>query len=196
MYETIKALISRNDFTTAERLMDKHHTVLSEEQCRELRKLLLRQRRSKQAEVQKKQKHLRRTGHWRITWALKRFLVAGWTILGIILYPYAKIHYLAVRQGLSFQPRLSMELMFLLGLFLAVLFCGLGLFEARQAEKVDREAIDRAAQADRPDAETFRLLQRLEAYHRKEGKGWRTALLGTAAAALFQLWSICRTFFL
>ena len=48
MYDKIKALISRNDFTTAEKLLDRHSTDLSERQKRELRDFIAEQQRNKQ----------------------------------------------------------------------------------------------------------------------------------------------------
>ena len=195
MYEKIKALISRNDLTTAERVLDKHCEGLSPAQSAELRSLLAKQRRRRYAEFRKERKRLRRRGHWRAVWALKRGIVTCWSVLGIVLFPYVKIHYLAARQGLTVQRRLSMELVFLLGLVLGILFCGLGFSEVRRSRKANQEAKGRAARADCPDWETIGQFQCLEAFGRKEERGWLIALLCVTAAVLYQLWSIYRIFF-
>ena len=65
MYDKIKALISRNDFTTAEKLLDRHSTDLSERQKRELRDFIAEQQRNKQRDDLKRNKRLKLSGHWR-----------------------------------------------------------------------------------------------------------------------------------
>ena len=81
MYDKIKALISRNDFTTAEKLLDRHSTDLSERQKRELRDFIAEQQRNKQRDDLKRNKRLKLSGHWGVVYQLAHFrlcLISLW----------------------------------------------------------------------------------------------------------------------
>ena len=103
MYDKIKALISRNDFTTAEKLLDRHSTDLSERQKRELRDFIAEQQRNKQRDDLKRYKRLKLSGHWRAVWAIEKILFLSWLILGYVLYPYGKMQYFTLlsRKGMG-----------------------------------------------------------------------------------------------
>ncbi|MEY8420739.1 hypothetical protein AALA83_15880 [Oscillospiraceae bacterium 44-5] len=88
MYDKIKALISRNDFATAEKLLDRHSTDLSERQKRELRDFIAEQQRNKQRDDLKRNKRLKWSGHWRAVWAIEKILFLCWLILGKVFFYY------------------------------------------------------------------------------------------------------------
>ena len=149
MYDKIKALISRNDFTTAEKLLDRHSTDLSERQKRELRDFIAEQQRNKQRDDLKRNKRLKLSGHWRAVWVIEKILFLSWLILGYVLYPYGKMQYftlLSSWDGPPFQHRLGMELLFLLQLVLMALFFCFKSFAARR-QMIDRRSIVRTGQA-------------------------------------------------
>ena len=180
MYDKIKALISRNDFTTAEKLLDRHSTDLSERQKRELRDFIAEQQRNKQRDDLKRNKRLKLSGHWRAVWVIEKILFLSWLILGYVLYPYGKMQYftlLSSWDGPPFQHRLGMELLFLLQLVLMALFFCFKSFAARR----------RMEKSETPDAGSIRLLEKLEKSNEKEARGWLIALLCTMAGITFHL---------
>ena len=94
MYEKIAALIARNDFHTAEKLLRKHDLSLTRDQKDSLRKLAETQRLHNQRTAQKSEsnmKHVRRWGQLgRITLPLEIRLGKG-VLAGLILFaPYLK----------------------------------------------------------------------------------------------------------
>ena len=190
MYDKIKALISRNDFTTAEKLLDRHSTDLSERQKRELRDFIAEQQRNKQRDDLKRNKRLKLSGHWRAVWVIEKILFLSWLILGYVLYPYGKMQYftlLSSWDGPPFQHRLGMELLFLLQLVLMALFFCFKSFAARR-QMMDRREIKRQMEkSEKPDAGSIRLLEKLEKSNEKEARGWLIALLCTMAGITFHL---------
>lgn len=190
MYDKIKALISRNDFTTAEKLLDRHSADLSEHQKRELRDFIAEQQRNKQRDDLKRNKRLKLSGHWRAVWAIEKILFLSWLILGYVLYPYGKMQYftlLSSWDGPPFQHRLGMELLFLLQLVLMALFFCFKSFAAR-GQMIDRREIKRQMEkSEKPDAGSIRLLEKLEKSNEKEARGWLIALLCTMAGVAFHL---------
>ena len=190
MYDKIKALISRNDFTTAEKLLDRHSTDLSERQKRELRDFIAEQQRNKQRDDLKRNKRLKLSGHWRAVWPIEKILFLSWLILGYVLYPYGKMQYftlLSSWDGPPFQHRLGMELLFLLQLVLMALFFCFKSFAVRR-QMIDRREIKRRMEkSETPDAGSIRLLEKLEKSNEKEARGWLIALLCTMAGVAFHL---------
>ena len=190
MYDKIKALISRNDFTTAEKLLDRHSTDLSERQKRELRDFIAEQQRNKQRDDLKRNKRLKLSGHWRAVWGIEKILFLSWLILGYVLYPYGKMQYftlLSSWDGPPFQHRLGMELLFLLQLVLMALFFCFKSFAVRR-QMIDRREIKRRMEkSETPDAGSIRLLEKLEKSNEKEARGWLIALLCTMAGITFHL---------
>ena len=190
MYDKIKALISRNDFTTAEKLLDRHSTDLSERQKRELRDFIAEQQRNKQRDDLKRNKRLKLSGNWRAVWVIEKILFLSWLILGYVLYPYGKMQYftlLSSWDGPPFQHRLGMELLFLLQLVLMALFFCFKSFAVRR-QMIDRREIKcRMEKSEKPDAGSIRLLEKLEKSNEKEARGWLIALLCTMAGITFHL---------
>ena len=200
MYDKIKALISRNDFATAEKLLDRHRTDLSEQQKKELWDLITDQQRKRQRDALKRDRRLKRRGHWRVVWAIEKGLFIGWIILGFIVGPYAKMEYfssLARRnhQVSYFQPRLGMELLRLLLFSLPALFFALELFDAHQSKVEHQDKKLRAERAERPDHDTIHTFELLKNIYAKKEKQWLIALLCTILWVLFRCWLVFDRFF-
>ena len=195
MYDKIKALISRNDFATAEKLLEKHSSDLNEQQKNGLRDLIAEQRSKKQKDALKRDRRLRRRGRWRVVWAIEKGVFISWIILGFIVGPYAKMEYfssLARRnhQVSYFQPRLGMELLRLLFFSLPALFFALELFDAHQRKVEHQDKKLRAERAERPDHDTIRTFELLENIDAKKEKQWLIALLCTILWVLFRCWLV------
>ena len=190
MYDKIKALISRNDFTTAEKLLDRHSTDLSERQKRELRDFIAEQQRNKQRDDLKRNKRLKLSGHWRAVWVIEKILFLSWLILGYVLYPYGKMQYFAVLSswdGPPFQHQLGMELLVLLELVLMALFFCLKSFVARW-QMIDRREIKRQMEkSEQLDTNSIQLLKKMGKGNEKEATGWLIALLCTVAGIAIHL---------
>lgn len=187
MYDKIKALISRNDFATAEKLLEKHSSDLNEQQRNGLRDLIAEQRSKKQKDTLKRDRRLRRRGRWRVVWAIEKELFICWLILSFILYPYGKMKYftlLSSWDGPPSQHRLSMELLLLLELILMALFFGLKSFVSHW-QKVDHQ--ETRYQLEKSDIDEIQLLETLTRNYGKKEKGWLIALLCTVAGIAIHL---------
>lgn len=187
MYDKIKTLISRNDFATAEKLLEKHRADLSEQQKKELWDLVAEQQRKRQRDVLKRDRRLKHRGRWRVVWAIEKGLFICWLILSYILYPYGKMKYftlLSSWDGPPFQHRLGMELLFLLELILMALFFGLKSFVSHW-QKVDHQEMK--CQLEKSDIDEIQLLETLTRSYEKKEKGWLIALLCTVAGIAIHL---------
>lgn len=187
MYDKIKTLISRNDFATAEKLLEKHRADLSEQQKKELWDLVAEQQRKRQRDVLKRDRRLKHRGRWRVVWAIEKGLFICWLILSYILYPYGKMKYftlLSSWDGPPFQHRLGMELLFLLELILMALFFGLKSFVSHW-QKVDHQEMK--YQLEKSDIDEIQLLETLTRSYEKKEKGWLIALLCTVAGIAIHL---------
>ena len=187
MYDKIKTLISRNDFATAEKLLEKHRADLSEQQKKELWDLVAEQQRKRQRDVLKRDRRLKHRGRWRVVWAIEKGLFICWLILSYILYPYGKMKYftlLSSWDGPPFQHWLSMELLFLLELILMALFFGLKSFVSHW-QKVDHQEMK--CQLEKSDIDEIQLLETLTRSYEKKEKGWLIALLCTVAGIAIHL---------
>lgn len=187
MYDKIKTLISRNDFATAEKLLEKHRADLSEQQKKELWDLIAEQQRKRQRDALKRDRRLKRCGRWRVVWAIEKGLFICWLILSYILYPYGKMKYftlLSSWDGPPFQHRLSMELLFLLELILMALFFCLKSFVSHW-QKVDHQEMK--CQLEKSDIDEIQLLETLTRSYGKKEKGWLIALLCTVAGIAIHL---------
>lgn len=187
MYDKIKALISKNDFATAEKLLEKHRADLSEQQKKELWDLIAEQQRKRQRDALKRDRRLKRRGRWRVVWAIEKGLFICWLILSYILYPYGKMKYftlLSSWDGPPFQHRLSMELLFLLELILMALFFSLKSFVSHW-QKVDHQEMK--CQLEKSDIDEIQLLETLTRSYEKKEKGWLIALLCTVAGIAIHL---------
>lgn len=187
MYDKIKTLISRNDFATAEKLLEKHRADLSEQQKKELWDLIAEQQRKRQKDALKRDRRLKRCGRWRVVWAIEKGLFICWLILSYILYPYGKMKYftlLSSWDGPPFQHRLGMELLFLLELILMALFFGLKSFVSHW-QKVDHQEMK--YQLEKSDIDEIQLLETLTRSYEKKEKGWLIALLCTVAGIAIHL---------
>lgn len=187
MYDKIKTLISRNDFATAEKLLEKHRADLSEQQEKELWDLVAEQQRKRQRDVLKRDRRLKHRGRWRVVWAIEKGLFICWLILSYILYPYGKMKYftlLSSWDGPPFQHRLGMELLFLLELILMALFFGLKSFVSHW-QKVDHQEMK--CQLEKSDIDEIQLLETLTRSYGKKEKGWLITLLCTVAGIAIHL---------
>ena len=190
MYNKIKALIFRNDFTTAEKLLEQHSADLSEQQKIKLKDFIAEQQRNRHREDTKRNKRLNRRSHWRAAWVIEKGLFISWLILGYVLYPYGKMEYftlLSSWDGPPFQHQLGMELLVLLELVLMALFFGLKSFVARW-QMIDRREIKRQMEkSEQPDTNSIQLLKKMGKGNEKEATGWLIALLCTVAGIAIPL---------
>ena len=190
MYDKIKALIFRNDFTTAEKLLEQHSADLSEQQKIKLKDFIAEQQRNRHREDTKRNKRLNRRSHWRAAWVIEKGLFISWLILGYVLYPYGKMEYftlLSSWDGPPFQHQLGMELLVLLELVLMALFFGLKSFVARW-QMIDRREIKRQMEkSEQPDTNSIQLLKKMGKGNEKEATGWLIALLCTVAGIAIHL---------
>lgn len=190
MYDKIKALIFRNDFTTAEKLLEQHSADLSEQQKIKLKGFIAEQQRNRHSEDTKRNKRLNRRSHWRAAWVIEKGLFISWLILGYVLYPYGKMEYftlLSSWDGPPFQHQLGMEFLVLLELVLMALFFGLKSFVARW-QMIDRREIKRQMEkSEQLDTNSIQLLKRMGKGNEKEATGWLIALLCTVAGIAIHL---------
>lgn len=186
MYEKIRALISRNDFTTAEKLLEKHSASLPETQETHLRALILEKRRENQRDAERRERRLRLErrwhSHWRTVLPLERAL-AKCVLGGLVLFvPYLKNKFYAWPEPFEIP---GMEILLLVYLLAAALLCGLAFMDAHTSKLSRREAERRAEKAGTDTA--FRTFARLEKRSAKEARGWLAALLCVTLWILIQI---------
>ena len=184
--EKIRALISRNDFTTAEKLLEKHSASFAESEEDELRALIAEKRRENQRNARKRERRLRLgrrwNSHWRTVLPLERAL-ARCVLAGMILFvPYLKNKFYAWPEPFEI---LGMEIFLLVYLLAAALLCGLALMDAHTRKLSSREAKRRTEKAG--GELMFQTFQRMEKRGAKEERGWLAALLCVTLWILIQI---------
>lgn len=185
MYEKIAALIARNDFHTADKLLKKHDMSLTQEQKDTLQKLAEAQRRENQRAVRISEKNKKRVRRWNrhscivlpLQIKLGKVILAG---LPLLVAPYLKNKFYAPEK---FEIP-AVEILFLIYLLIVVLFCGLTFMDAHTNKISNREAKQRAGKPDRKLSKYFLTFQHLENKSSEEARNWLAALI------FFVLWSL------
>lgn len=191
MYEKIAALIVRNDFYTAEKLLKKHDTLLTQEQKEALRKLAETQRQENQRAARKSEKNMKRVRRWEKHGLMKLSLeikLGKGTLAGLILFvPYLKNKIYAWPEKFEIP---AMEILLLIYLFVVAFFCGLVFMDAHTGKIRNREAKQRAGKPNRNLPELFQTFQDTERKFAEEERNWLIALIFFTLWSLVQLWRV------
>lgn len=170
MYEKIAALIARNDFATAEKLLRKHDISLTQEQKDALQKLLEKQQKL-HIKVSTRNRRLDSNMHWRIFSPLKKITIVCWCILSLILLPYLGMQYYAYLSNKQGGPSIDkspvMEFLFLLNLTLVILFIGLQIMDTHRLKNAQRDKAYRTK-----DTNLFRLFDSSKKSYARKEKDW------------------------
>ena len=188
IYEQIRALISRNDFITAEKLMRKYDTDLTKNQRKELHKFFSTQQKLHIA-VSTKNRRLDSNIHWRIFSLLKKIIIVCWCILSLIILPYRGMQYYAYlynkRGGPPVYKSPFMESLFLLNLTLVILFIGLQIMDTHRLKNAQRDKANRTK-----DNNLFYVFDAAEKSYTRKEKDWLFLLVFFIVWLLFKLDSV------
>ena len=192
MYEKIAALIIRNDFHTADKLLKKHAPSLTQEQQDALQQLIETQQQKNQRAAQKNRKNKAFITRWsrlgRIALPLQINLLKM-TRAGLILFvPYLKNKITAWPEKFEIP---AMETFLLIYLILVSLSCGLEFMDARTGKLSSRAAKQRAEKSGKDDASKLAFtFQRAENKFTQEERNWLMALVFFTLWSLVQLWQV------
>lgn len=191
MYEKIAALIARNDFHTAEKLLKKHDMLLTQEQKEALRKLAETQLRENQRAARKSEKNMKRIKRWGkhglMKLSLKIKLGKG-ILAGLILFvPYLKNKIYAWPEKFEIMP---MEILLLAYLLVVVLFCALGFMDAHTHKISSYEAKQRVRDPNKKWHGLFRTFQDAERKFAEDERNWLAALIFFGFWSVVQLWHV------
>lgn len=172
MYEKIAALIDRNDFATAEKLLRKHDMSLTQGQKDALQKLLEKQHKL-HITVSTKNRRLHSNRYQRIFSFLNKIIIVCWCILSLILLPYRGMQYYAYlsnkRGGLPIDKSPFMEFLFLPNLTLVILFIGLQIMDTHRSKNDQR---DKAYRYRTKDTNLFHVFDSSGKSYARTEKDW------------------------
>ena len=189
-YEQLKALISRNDFVTAEKLMKKYNMNLTRSQRKELQKVYFKQQKLHITDSTKRRRSDLNI-HWCLFSLIKKIIIGCWCILSLILFPYRGMQYYAYlynkRGGPPVYKDPLMESLFLLNLTLVILFIGLQIMDAHQSKNAQHNKASRTK-----DNNLFNVYDAAEKHYARKEKDWLLLLGFFIVWLLFKLMQILR----